>query len=123
MKQWRTVSLGELLRLERRPVKVEPEMRYQEIGIYCFGRGIFHKNAGGVPAGSRGLRSVATIPPDRRSRNPCTLEGCQNALDWAFLAPLRGADVFASVFRGYRYTQPPATVSHPFGMPILGGAR
>lgn len=37
------VSLGELLRLERRPVKVEPEKSYQEIGIYCFGRGIFHK--------------------------------------------------------------------------------
>ena len=40
---WPTVSLGELLRLERRPVKVEPETLYQEIGIYCFGRGIFHK--------------------------------------------------------------------------------
>jgi type I restriction enzyme S subunit len=43
-KQWPTVSLGELLRLERRKVKVEPEKLYQEIGIYCFGRGIFHKN-------------------------------------------------------------------------------
>jgi type I restriction enzyme S subunit len=44
MKQsWPTVSLGELLRLERRKVKVEPEKLYQEIGIYCFGRGIFHK--------------------------------------------------------------------------------
>ena len=45
MKQpWPNVSLGELLRLERRPVKTEPEKLYQEIGIYCFGRGIFHKN-------------------------------------------------------------------------------
>jgi type I restriction enzyme, S subunit len=43
-KEWPRVSLGELLRLERRPVKVEPENLYQEIGIYCFGRGIFHKN-------------------------------------------------------------------------------
>jgi hypothetical protein len=42
-KQWPKVSLGELLRLERRKVKVEPEKLYQEIGIYCFGRGIFHK--------------------------------------------------------------------------------
>jgi type I restriction enzyme S subunit len=25
-------------------VKVEPQGRYQEIGIYCFGRGIFHKS-------------------------------------------------------------------------------
>lgn len=37
------VSLGELLRLERRPVKVRSDEKYQEIGIYCFGRGIFHK--------------------------------------------------------------------------------
>ena len=43
-KPWPKVSLGELLRLERRPVKVEPDGRYQEIGIYCFGRGIFHKS-------------------------------------------------------------------------------
>jgi type I restriction enzyme S subunit len=42
-KQWPRVSLGELIRLERRPVKVDPERLYQEIGIYCFGRGIFHK--------------------------------------------------------------------------------
>ena len=37
------VSLGELIRLERRPVQIEPHKLYQEIGIYCFGRGIFHK--------------------------------------------------------------------------------
>jgi type I restriction enzyme S subunit len=43
-KPWPIISLGELLRLERRKVKVEPEKLYQEIGIYCFGRGIFHKN-------------------------------------------------------------------------------
>jgi hypothetical protein len=42
-KPWPTVSLAELLRLERRKVRVEPETLYQEIGIYCFGRGIFHK--------------------------------------------------------------------------------
>jgi type I restriction enzyme S subunit len=42
-KAWPTVSLGELLRIERRRVQVEPEKLYQEIGIYCFGRGIFHK--------------------------------------------------------------------------------
>jgi type I restriction enzyme S subunit len=41
--KWPTVSLSDLLRLERRKVKVEPEKLYQEIGIYCFGRGIFHK--------------------------------------------------------------------------------
>src|SRR5437667_878654 len=42
-KEWPRVSLGDLIRLDRRPVKVEPEKLYQEIGIYCFGRGIFHK--------------------------------------------------------------------------------
>lgn len=42
-RQWPRVSLGELLCLERRPVKIDPEKLYQEIGIYCFGRGIFHK--------------------------------------------------------------------------------
>ena len=42
-KSWPRVSLGELLRLERRPVTVEPDKLYQEIGIYCFGRGILHK--------------------------------------------------------------------------------
>jgi type I restriction enzyme S subunit len=40
---WPTASLGELLRLERRPVKIEPAKQYQEVGIYCFGRGVFHK--------------------------------------------------------------------------------
>ncbi|MGD0538243.1 MAG: hypothetical protein ABSC03_11430 [Verrucomicrobiota bacterium] len=43
MKPWPIVSLAELICLERRPVKVEPQKYYQEIGIYCFGRGIFHK--------------------------------------------------------------------------------
>lgn len=42
-KAWPSVNLGELLKLERRPVKVVPEEQYAEIGIYCFGRGIFHK--------------------------------------------------------------------------------
>ena len=41
--KWPLVSLGELLRLERRPVELDPETLYPEIGIYCFGKGIFHK--------------------------------------------------------------------------------
>ncbi len=36
-------SLGDLLKLERRPVKVKADEQYREIGIYSFGRGIFHK--------------------------------------------------------------------------------
>jgi type I restriction enzyme, S subunit len=54
--QWSRVSLGEIIHLERRPVKVEPEKVYQEIGIYCFGRGIFHKPARtGLEVGDKSL--------------------------------------------------------------------
>jgi type I restriction enzyme S subunit len=53
---WPTVSLGELLRLERRSVKVEPTKLYQEIGLYCFGRGVFHKTARtGLEVGEKDL--------------------------------------------------------------------
>ena len=37
------ISLGDLIRLERRPAHVDPDRDYQEIGIYSYGRGIFHK--------------------------------------------------------------------------------
>lgn len=40
---WKPTSLGEILTLERRPVKLEPDKDYAEIGIYSYGRGIFHK--------------------------------------------------------------------------------
>jgi type I restriction enzyme S subunit len=54
--QWPKVSLGELLRLERRPVQVLPDELYQEIGIYCFGRGIFHKQTRtGLEVGEKDL--------------------------------------------------------------------
>lgn len=39
------VPLGEVLKLERRPIQVEAERLYAEIGIYSYGRGIFHKLA------------------------------------------------------------------------------
>lgn len=39
----RYVPFTELARLERRPVSIELEKFYQEIGVYCFGKGIFHK--------------------------------------------------------------------------------
>jgi type I restriction enzyme S subunit len=55
-KNWPLVSLGELIRLERRPVEVKPERQYQEIGIYCFGRGIFHKTPRtGLEVGDKNL--------------------------------------------------------------------
>jgi len=50
------VSLGELIRLERRPVVVDPNAQYREIGIYCFGRGIFHKEPrSGLEVGDKSL--------------------------------------------------------------------
>jgi len=53
---WPMVSLGELLRLERRPVKVLPDMQYAEIGTYSFGRGIFHKEPrSGLEVGDKEL--------------------------------------------------------------------
>ncbi len=55
-KKWPMVSLGELLGLERRPVKVVPGKQYAEIGIYCFGRGIFHKSPrSGFEVGNKDL--------------------------------------------------------------------
>lgn len=53
---WELVRLDALLHLERRPVTVETDRTYQEIGIYCFGRGIFHKQArSGLEIGDKAL--------------------------------------------------------------------
>lgn len=58
-KNWPLVSLGKLIHLERRPVEVKPERQYQEIGIYCFGRGIFHKAPRtGLEVGDKNLYEV-----------------------------------------------------------------
>ena len=54
--EWPRVSLGELLTLERRPVKVLPDAQYAEIGTYSFGRGIFHKQPrSGLEVGDKDL--------------------------------------------------------------------
>ncbi len=56
MSAWPKVSLGELIRLERRPVHVEADKDYEEIGIYCFGRGIFRKRPrSGLEVGDKDL--------------------------------------------------------------------
>ena len=53
---WPTLSLGELIRLERRQVEVMADQQYQEIGIYCFGRGIFNKiPRSGLEVGEKNL--------------------------------------------------------------------
>lgn len=35
--------LDKILKLERRPVEIKPDEEYAEIGIYSYGKGIFHK--------------------------------------------------------------------------------
>lgn len=40
----RNVRIGDVLELERRPVEVDPDREYKEIGVRSFGRGIFHKD-------------------------------------------------------------------------------
>jgi type I restriction enzyme S subunit len=48
-----------LLRLERRPVRIDGTERYPEIGIYCFGRGIFHKEPRtGLEVGDKALFQI-----------------------------------------------------------------
>lgn len=50
------ISLDKLITLERRQVEVIPDNQYAEIGIYCFGRGIFHKPArSGLEVGDKSL--------------------------------------------------------------------
>jgi type I restriction enzyme S subunit len=39
------LPLDKLMTLQRRPVKVSPDGEYREIGIYSYGKGIFHKPA------------------------------------------------------------------------------
>ena len=85
-----------------------------------------HRNAGGVPEISRGLKRAALIPPDRSPRFPSTLKGCQNRIGHLreiVLAPFQGADVFLTAFRGYRCAQPPANFLHPSGMPPSAALR
>lgn len=54
--EWPTVALGELLKLERRPIAVAEDQSYAEIGVYSFGRGIFHKSPrSGLEVGDKDL--------------------------------------------------------------------
>lgn len=46
--------VGDVLRLERRPVEIDPVAEYREIGVRSFGKGIFHKEPiTGVGLGSK----------------------------------------------------------------------
>ncbi len=56
------VRVGEVLRLVRRPVEVDPTMEYREIGVRSFGKGIFHKEP--VVGADLGNKRVFRIEPD-----------------------------------------------------------
>jgi type I restriction enzyme S subunit len=40
----RSVLLGDVLHLERKPVKVDPSLEYPNLGLYSFGKGVFPKS-------------------------------------------------------------------------------
>lgn len=44
MKTYPTVRVGDVLRLERRRVVIDPMEEYRLIGVYSFGKGIFHRD-------------------------------------------------------------------------------
>ncbi len=56
------VRVGEVLRLERRPVQVDPYEEYVEVGVRSFGRGIFHKEP--IEGSSLGNKRVFRVEPD-----------------------------------------------------------
>ena len=53
------VRLGDVAPLVRRPVSVDPDQRYHELGIRSFGRGTFHKQpVSGAEIASKGVFSI-----------------------------------------------------------------
>jgi type I restriction enzyme, S subunit len=60
-RSWPMIALGEVLKLQRRWVKVDPLTDYTEIGIRSYGRGIFHKSP--VSGTSLGNKRVLRIEP------------------------------------------------------------
>ncbi len=71
---WPRVPLGEVLQLQRRWVKVEATETYHEIGVRCFGNGIFHKPPiSGLTLG--GKRVLAIHPGDLVLNNVFAWEG------------------------------------------------
>ena len=57
----RHLPFTEIARLERRPISVQLNQNYQEIGVYSFGRGIFHKTPRtGAEVGNKDLYEIRT---------------------------------------------------------------
>ena len=68
------VRVGEVLRLERRPMQVDAYVEYVEVGVRSFGRGIFHKEP--VDGASLGTKRVFHVEPnDLVIRNVFAWEG------------------------------------------------
>jgi type I restriction enzyme, S subunit len=66
--------VGDVLRLERRAVAVDPQNEYEEIGVRSFGRGIFHKPpVSGADLGSK--RVFRVTPGDLVISNVFAWEG------------------------------------------------
>jgi len=59
---WKTVKLRDLLHRVRKPVEVEADQIYHEIGIRSHGKGIFYKD--GRTGASLGNKSVFWVEPD-----------------------------------------------------------
>ncbi len=55
------VRVGDVLRLERRSVEIDPLGEYREIGVRSFGRGIFHKEP--ITGSELGTKRVFHIEP------------------------------------------------------------
>jgi type I restriction enzyme S subunit len=55
------VRVGEVLSLKRRPVVVDPDGEYEEVGVRAFGRGLFHKEP--VSGATLGSKRVFWIEP------------------------------------------------------------
>ena len=56
---WKPTSLGDILKQERRPVVLDAEKKYAEIGVYSYGRGIFHKEPRtGFEVGNKDLYEI-----------------------------------------------------------------
>ena len=54
------VKVGHVLELQRRPVEIEPSDEYVLVGVYSFGKGIFHRNPQlGVDLGDYKFSEVA----------------------------------------------------------------
>ncbi len=58
---WPLATIGEVLQLQRRWLRLEPDQLYTEIGVRSFGKGIFHKSP--VTGLSLGNKRVLRICP------------------------------------------------------------